>query len=106
MMDFDPGNLVRNHFAAGAAGGFVGLRLVPGATLWGKAGNVLAGSLIAGYVTPAVVEWYRITSAHAPYGIAFALGLFGLSLAAELIDFIKSTDFRALLSNLFTRKKD
>ena len=103
-MDIDPSGLARNPFAAGALGSLVGLKFAPGANLLERITNVAAGAACAGYAAPAAAEWFHVTSPHLHSGLAFAVGLFGLSLAAALQQGIRDVKVGELISGWLGRK--
>lgn len=103
MLD-DVDKLARSPFAAGVAGSLVALRFAPGASWGERALNVLAGSITAAYVSPALAEWLRITSPGLQSGLAFLLGLFGLSLAAAGLQAIRETPLGQVLTGWISRK--
>ena len=103
MLD-DVDKLARSPFGAGVAGSLVALRFAPGASWGERALNVLAGSITAAYVSPALAEWLRITSPGLQSGLAFLLGLFGLSLAAAGLQAIRETPLGQVLTGWISRK--
>lgn len=103
-MDIDPSGLARNSFAAGALGSLVGLKFAPGASLGERITNVVAGGLCAGYAAPAVAEWLHITSSHVQSGLAFGVGLFGLSLAAAVWQGIRDLKLGEVITGWISRK--
>lgn len=74
--------LMRSPWAAGAIGALVGLRGAPGNSWGERAFNVLCGSLIAGFGTPAAAEWFAVISPAMQGALSFALGLFGMNVIA------------------------
>lgn len=104
-MDFDPDRIARSPFTVGALGSLVtALKFTPGATWVERIINVVAGSLIAGFTTPPLVEWLRMTSAGYVNGAAFVVGLLGMSLAAALMDWLKSGKLGEAISSWTTRR--
>jgi hypothetical protein len=103
-MDIDPGGLVRNPFAAGALGALVGLKFTPGATWPERVANVVAGGLCAGYGAPALSDWLHVTSPHLASGLAFGVGLFGLSLAAAVWQGIRDVKVGEVITGWISRK--
>lgn len=95
---------VRNPFAAGALGSLVALRFAPGATWLERAGNVAAGSVAAGFAGPALVEWLQIGSAGMASGVSFGVGMFGLSLAAAVMDGIRQVRLGEVITGWISRK--
>ena len=68
----------------GFLGALVSLKFIEGMSVWSRASTVLAGALVAAYLTPVVVEWMEL-SAKMEGGIAFLVGLFGMSMAGAVI---------------------
>ncbi len=98
-MDFDPERFARSPFTVGAVGALItALKFTPGAGWKERALNVVSGSLAAGFVTPALTEWLKMTSPAYVSGAAFLLGLLGMSLAAAALEGIKNTK----LADIFT----
>lgn len=84
-MDIDPDRLLRSPWMAGAIGALVGLKFAPGITWFERTFNVLSGSLCAGYASPALAEWLHVGGDGMRGGLSFVIGLFGLSLAAAVV---------------------
>lgn len=103
-MDIDIDRVVRNPFAAGAVGSLVALRFAPGQSWFERAGNVVAGSLAAGYAGPALVEWLQIGSAGLASGMSFGVGMFGLSLAAAIVDGIRQVRLGEVITGWISRR--
>ena len=103
MID-DVDKLARSPYAAGIAGSLVALKFAPGSTWGERALNVLAGSLTAAYVSPALVEWLHISSPGLQSGLSFLLGLFGLSLAAAAVQAIRDTPLGQVITGWISRK--
>lgn len=93
-MDIDPDRILRSPWVAGGLGALVGLRFAPGLTWWERAFNILCGCLCAGYISPALMEWLRIDPAGIRACAAFGVGMFGLSVAAEVMKFVRDGDLR------------
>lgn len=103
-MDVDLEKVVRNPFFAGALGSLAALRFVPGVTWLERFGNVAAGSLSAGFAGPALAEWLQITSANMASGVSFGVGMFGLSLAAAVIDGVRQVKLGDVITSWVTRR--
>ena len=104
-MDFDPERFARNPFSIGALDALItAVKFTPGASWGERAVNVLAGSLAAGFITPALVEWLGMKSPAYSSGAAFLFGLVGMSLAAALLQAIKDTPFGQILAGWLTRR--
>lgn len=104
-MDIDTERIASNPFAIGAIGAVVtALRFTPGASWWERIVNVLAGSLLAGFLSPALVEWLALKSLSYASGAAFLVGLLGMSLAAALLDWARGGGFTRILEGFTPRK--
>lgn len=56
-------------------------------TIQTRVSVVLSGALISYFSTPAIIDYFVLAQGgNAAYGIAFAIGLFGLSLTAAVIN--------------------
>lgn len=103
MVDFDIDRA--RPFLIGAIGALItALKFTPGATWIERAVNVVAGSLIAGFTTPALIEWLHMTSSGYTNGAAFVVGLLGMSLVAAALDWLKSGKLGEILSSWGTRR--
>ena len=89
-MDFDHEKLWRSPFIIGALGAVVALRGTPGDTWGTRLINVLSGALIAGYGSPAVCEFFALTSPSMQGAMAFASGLFGMNVVAMVVGWCKT----------------
>lgn len=96
--------VARNPFMAGALGSLVALRFAPGVSWWERAGNVAAGSVAAGFAGPALVEWLQISSAGMSSGVSFGVGMFGLSLAAAVMDGIRQVRLGEVITGWISRR--
>ena len=103
-MDLDPDRLLRGPFIAGLSGSIVALRWVPGITLLERLFNALAGTAVAGIGSPALSDWLHITSAGTVSALAFAVGLFGLSLAAAIVQAIRDLRLADIITGWISRK--
>ena len=105
-MSIDPEQVTKSPFVMGALGAVVtAFRFTPGVGLIQKVINVFTGSLAAGVVTPAFVEWlHHETSQSFMNCAAFLMGLLGMSLTAALLDWISSGKMAEALSSWVGRK--
>lgn len=96
--------LVRSPFVTGALGGLVtALRFMPGASWGERAVNVGAGSLTAGYLSPALIQFLQLESGYA-YGAAFVVGMLGLSVVAALLQGLKELKLAEIISGWLSRR--
>ena len=103
-MDLDPDHIIRGPFIAGLSGSIVALRWVPGITLPERLFNALAGTAMAGFGSPALSDWLHITSAGTVSALAFAVGLFGLSLAAAVVQAVRDIKLAEIITGWVSRK--
>ena len=103
-MPIDLDEAARNPFLAGVAGSVMSLKFAPGAGWLERVGNVLAGSLCAGYAAPAAAEFLHLSSRPMQALAGFVLGMFGLSLCAAIIDWLRSGKLGDSLSSWTTRR--
>lgn len=104
-MDIDPEKMIHSPFVTGALGAVVtAIKFTPGATWFERAINVACGSLVAGFVTPALIDWLSVESASYSSGAAFLFGLLGMSLAAAILDGIKTTQFGEIIKSWLQRR--
>ena len=103
-MDLDPDHLLRGPFLAGLSGSIVALRWVPGSTLAERLFNGAAGTAVAGFGAPALSAWLHITSADITSALAFAVGLFGLSLAAAVVQAIRDLKLAEIITGWISRR--
>jgi hypothetical protein len=89
--------LMENPFLAGLFGGLLALRGVPGATFMQRFFTVISACILAGFMTPAVSEYFGIGSESMRSGVAFLIGLFGLNLVSAGTDYIKTLDLKSVL---------
>jgi hypothetical protein len=104
QFDFDSEYWLHSHFAVGALGSIVGLRFALGTTWKERAFNVVAGTLCAGFFAPALAEWMRVTSAGMHSALSFAVGMFGISLAAAVAQAIREMKLGEIISGWISRR--
>jgi hypothetical protein len=68
----------------GFFGALVSLKFIEGLSTRQRGSTVLAGTIVSAYITPIAVEFLEITP-KLEGGIAFILGLFGMSLTGAII---------------------
>lgn len=104
-MDFDPESIAKSPFTIGAAGALVtAAKFTPGASWWERGVNVLAGSLAAGFITPALTEYLRMTSPAYIGGAAFFVGLLGMSLVAAFFQMVRDVQWAQIVSSWIARR--
>lgn len=97
MQSIDPEAIVRSPFLVGAFGGLVALRVAPGESWVERVVNVLSGSLMAGFISPAACEYFGLNSPAMQSAMAFAFGLFGMNIAATAVGWIKTLQLSDVL---------
>lgn len=88
---------IQSPFFIGLLGGIVALRGVPGQSWKERLFNVFSATLIAGFVSPAISEFFDLASPAMESACAFAVGLFGLNVTAAVVGYINGMDLGALL---------
>lgn len=91
-------------FVIGLLGATVALKFVPGLSWKMRAVNAISGAVCAGYVAPALCEWLRIASPAIQSAAAFAIGMYGLSLAAALFKAISEIKLAEVVKTWLERK--
>ena len=105
-MDIDPERIARSPFVVGALGALVtAVRFTPGASWFERGFNVLAGSLAAGYISPALVAWLGLHAEPYASSAAFVVGLLGMSVASALLAAIRDTPLGVILTGWLSRTK-
>jgi uncharacterized protein involved in response to NO len=100
-MDIDHEKLTGNPFVVGALGAAVtALRFTPGAAWWERLLNVLAGAMMAGFLSPALVHWLGLGAPHYASGAAFLIGLLGMSLAASALEWVRDGGLRRVVESV------
>lgn len=103
-MDIDLHKIATSPFVAGVLGAVVGLKGAPGLSWQERFTNVIAGSAIALFVAPAVGEFFRLTSPSMLGLLAFALGMFGMSIAAAILQWLRDGKLGEAISSWTVKK--
>lgn len=103
-MGLDLDGLSRSPALAGIAGSLVALRFAPGDSWKDRLFNFVSGSLCAVLVAPALAEFLSLKSHAMLSGLSFAVGLFGLSVAAAIAHGIKGVKLEEVITRLIGRK--
>ena len=89
-MDFNHENLPPAvPFVVGLVGGIVSLRGAPGASWKERFFHVVSAGALAGFCSPALTEWFGLTTPAMQSCAAFVVGLFGLNLTATAVEWIR-----------------
>lgn len=105
-MDIKPDHLINNPFVPAAVGALVGLKAMPGTSLWEKVTNLALGFGFAVFVGPATADWLDVTSPRVHAGIVFACGAAGLVAFSAVMEGIKSTQFGQIITGWLSRRHD
>lgn len=84
-------------FAVGLLGSLIALRSAPGTTWPERITNVICGALMAGILSPAIAEYFGLTSPAMQAATAFVVGLFGLNITATVFVWIREMKLADLL---------
>lgn len=104
MTDLDPQKIISNPLAAGVAGALVGLRFAPGLSWLERITNVSTGAACASFVAPAAGELFRLSSASMMSGLAFAVGMFGMSLGAAIIQGLRDLKVGDIITSWISKR--
>jgi len=88
----------------GILGSAVSMRFVTQMGLAKGATAIVSGGLTAMAATPIVGFIFGIVNEDVLYGVAFFMGLFGLSLTASVFDAIKNTKWTEILESWLRKK--
>lgn len=103
-MELDPERIIKSPFLIGALGAIVALRGAPGESWPIRFVNITSGALFAGYVSPAIAEWFALTTPAMQSAMAFACGLFGMNFVAAVVTWIKEIKLSDVLP--WARRKE
>lgn len=103
-MDIDPQKIVTHPLFAGITGALIGLRFAPGLSWIERITNVGCGAACAGFVAPAAGELFKLTSAGMLSFMSFAIGMFGMSLAAAIFDGIREVKLGEIFTGWTSRR--
>jgi hypothetical protein len=84
-------------WVAAAAGSILGLKALPGASLWERLCNVAAGFAIAAFVGPGLIDAMGWTSPRLAALAIFGLGATGLVIFSALLEAFRRSDIAAAL---------
>jgi len=103
-MDLEPQKILANPLMAGIAGALVGLRFAPGMSWLERITNIGSGAACAGFIAPAAGELFNLSSIRMQAALAFALGMFGMSLAAAVMQGVRDLKLAEIISGWISRK--
>lgn len=101
--EIDTEKLLASPFVIGLAGAVVALKGAPGKTWGERLINAGAGTLLAGFMTPAVASFFGLHTPQMLSGIAFMLGLFGMNITSAINEWIREAKLSDVLP--WTRKE-
>lgn len=81
--------VARSPWFPGLLGAIVAVRSAPGATWVERGINIGCGALISGFASPALSEYFGMTTQAMQSAMAFAVGLFGLNVVASVTAWTK-----------------
>lgn len=105
-MDFNPERIASSPFVPGALGALVtALKFTPGASWLERGINVVAGSLVAGYCAPFLLDYFKVTAPSALGGVSFLLGLLSMSIVAAVLSAVQQTKWAEIVTGWLARNK-
>jgi fructose-specific phosphotransferase system IIC component len=94
-----------DQFIAGGLGALVSLRFATANDGWWKRGStLLCGALVAGYFAQPLADWLKLAKETDILGVAFAIGLLGLSIIASIFRAIGELKVAEIVSGWISRK--
>ncbi len=102
-MEIDTQKVIAHPLAAGVLGALVGLRFAPGVTWLERVSNVATGTVFAGYVAPAAGEIFRLSTVSMQSALAFAIGMFGMSAAAAVMQGLRDIKLGEIMTGWISR---
>lgn len=95
--------LIASPFFVGALGALVSLKFAPGSWLQ-RVTNLACGSLIAGYIAQPLADWLALPQPRHVLGVAFVLGLLGLSVGAAATKAIGDLKLADIVTGWISRR--
>ena len=103
-MDIDPQKLITNPLSLGVVGALISLRLAPGNSWLERFSNVAIGSAFAIVGAPAAWEGFGLKSMSMLGFLSFVIGMFGLSLAAAIMQGLRELKVGDILTGWLSRR--
>lgn len=103
-MDIDVHRIATHPLTAGIGGALVGLKFAPGLTWLERACNVAAGVACAGWIAPAAAEMFELLSVSSRSALSFAIGMFGMSIAAAIVEAMRATQWSEIVTSWTKRR--
>lgn len=82
--------IARSPWLPGVLGALIAMRGVPGTSWPERIANVVCGAVISGIASPALSEYFGMTTQAMQSAMAFAVGLFGLNVVASALAWTKA----------------
>lgn len=106
-MDLDPRQTILLHpLVAGLVGALAGLKFGPGLTWGERIFNVGTGAACAVYISPAIGELFDMATPYKQSGLAFFIGMFGMSIAAAILQGIRDVKVAEVIRGWLPRGGD
>lgn len=90
---------------AGAAGSAISLKFFDDLTVFQRWTTFLCGMVLAIFLTEGMAYYLEIKTLSLEVGLAFLIGLFGMSITGSIMQLIKTTDWGKTLVGFFQLKK-
>jgi hypothetical protein len=105
-MDFDPESIAKSPFVVGGAGAFIAAWkfAAPGTGAIEKGLNTISGALAAGFLSPPLCTYLKMTTPEYIGGAAFVTGVLSMSIVAAVIGAIRDIKWADIASSWFTRR--
>ena len=102
-MEIDP-KYMSHPLVPGLIGALIGLRFAPGVAWLERVTNVIAGGACAAYVAPAAGEIFKLTSVSMLGFLSFFVGMFGMSIAAAVMQGVRDLKLADIISGWLSRR--
>ena len=96
--------MTQGELFGGIVGSLVGLRWAPGDSWRERFANVFSGSACSIFVSPGVADWLHISTQGMRSLLAFLIGMFGMSVAASVIDAIAQLKLAKIADSWLSRR--
>ena len=99
-------NVSSNTILWGIIGSAVSMRFVPQLSLLQKITAVGSGTAMAVAGTPIAKMAFKLDDEQVLFGVAFFIGVFGLSLTASVFETVRNTDWRKIVEARLSGKTE
>lgn len=103
-MDIDPQKIVSTPLFFGVAGALIATKFAPGISWLERITNASSGAACAGLLTPAVGEMFKLSSTSMLNGLAFVIGMFGMSIVAAIMQGLRDLKVADIITGWISRK--